>query len=81
MPRYYLNIPLMYQEYLFAEDLQREGYSLHELAGEELIFEVAIIRLYKTSIYRNWKTYWNFTSKILSTPKIYNHHFCNRLNN
>ena len=81
MPRYYLNIPLMYQEYLFEEDIQREGYSSHELAGEELIFEVVIIRLYKTSIYRNWKTYWNFTSKILSTPKMYNHHFCNRLTN
>ena len=49
MPRLYNNIPLMYQEYLFAEDLQREGYSLHELAGETLIFEVEIVRIYKTS--------------------------------
>ena len=49
MPRYYLDIPLMYQEYLFAEDLQREGYSLDELAGEALIFEVEIVRIYKTS--------------------------------
>ncbi len=48
MPRVYNNIPLMYQEYLFAEDLQREGYSLHELAGESLIFEVEIVKVYKT---------------------------------
>jgi FKBP-type peptidyl-prolyl cis-trans isomerase 2 len=49
MPRVYNNIPLMYQEYLFAEDIQREGYSLHELAGESLIFEVEIVKVYKTS--------------------------------
>ena len=49
MPRSYNNIPLMYQEYLFAEDLQREGYSLHELAGESLIFDVEIVKVYKTS--------------------------------
>ncbi len=48
MPRLYNNIPLMYQEYLFTEDLQREGYSLHELAGESLIFEVEIVKVYKT---------------------------------
>jgi len=49
MPRVYNNIPLMYQEYLFAEDLQREGYSLHDLAGESLIFEVEIVKVYKAS--------------------------------
>ena len=49
MPRSYNDIPLMYQEYLFAEDAQREGYSLHELAGESLIFEVEIVKVYKTS--------------------------------
>jgi len=49
MPRLYNNIPLMYQEYLFAEDVQREGYSLHELAGESLIFDVEIVKVYKTS--------------------------------
>jgi FKBP-type peptidyl-prolyl cis-trans isomerase 2 len=49
MPRSYNNIPLMYQEYLFAEDLQRGGYSLHELAGESLIFDVEIVKVYKTS--------------------------------
>jgi len=49
LPRSYKNIPLMYQEYLFAEDIQREGYSLHELAGESLIFEVEIVKVYKTS--------------------------------
>jgi FKBP-type peptidyl-prolyl cis-trans isomerase 2 len=49
MPRLYNNIPLMYQEPLFAEDLLREGYSLHELAGESLIFDVEIVKVYKTS--------------------------------
>ena len=49
MPRSYNNIPIMYQEYLFAEDLQREGYSLHGLAGESLIFDVEILKVYKTS--------------------------------
>jgi len=49
MPRSYNNIPIMYQEYLFAEDLQREGFSLHELAEESLIFEVEIVKIYKTS--------------------------------
>ncbi len=48
MPRLYNNIPLMYQEYLFAEDLQREGYSLHDLAGDSLIFDVEIVKVYKT---------------------------------
>ena len=50
MPRLYNNIPLMYQEYPFAEDIQREGYSLHELAGESLVYEVEIVQLYKTSV-------------------------------
>ncbi len=49
MPRSYNNIPIMYEEYLFAEDLQREGFSLHELAEESLIFEVEIVKIYKTS--------------------------------
>jgi hypothetical protein len=39
----------MYLEYLFTEDLQREGYSLNELAGESLIFDVEIVKVYKTS--------------------------------
>ena len=48
MPRLYKNIPLMYQEYIFAEDLPR-GYSLNKLAGESLIFDVEIVKVYKTS--------------------------------
>jgi len=51
MPRSYNNIPFMYldQGYLLIEDLQREGYSLHELTGESLIFDVEIVKIYKTS--------------------------------
>ena len=41
-------IPGMYQM-VFTEDFEREGYSTHELAGEELIFEVTIEEVYKTS--------------------------------
>jgi len=41
-------IPGMYQT-VFTEDFEREGYSTHELAGEELIFEVTIEEVYKTS--------------------------------
>jgi len=41
-------VPTMYQM-LFMEDLEREGYSTHELAGEELTFEVTIEKVYKTS--------------------------------
>ncbi|ENO11757.1 hypothetical protein MBGDC06_00123 [Thermoplasmatales archaeon SCGC AB-539-C06] len=48
MPRSYNNIPIMYQEYLFAEDLTKRGYSLHELAGESLVYEIEIVQLYKT---------------------------------
>ncbi len=48
MRRIYI-IPLMYSQYIFAEDLERAGYSLSELAGEELLFEVTIEKIYKTS--------------------------------
>ena len=41
-------IPDMYQM-VFTEDFEREGYSTHELAGEELTFEVTIEKVYKTS--------------------------------
>jgi len=41
-------VPAMYQM-LFMEDLEREGISTHELAGEELTFEVTIETVYKTS--------------------------------
>jgi FKBP-type peptidyl-prolyl cis-trans isomerase 2 len=33
----------------FEMDLQREGYSIHHLAGETLVFEVTIESVYKTS--------------------------------
>ena len=48
-PRNYENLPINYQETLIGADLEREGYSLHELAGETLIFEVTIEQIYKTS--------------------------------
>ncbi|MEA3457644.1 MAG: FKBP-type peptidyl-prolyl cis-trans isomerase [Candidatus Thermoplasmatota archaeon] len=49
LPRTYKNIPSMYQAALFGPDLEREGYEIHELAGESLIFEVTIEKIYKTS--------------------------------
>jgi len=49
MPRLYKDIPPMYQEYIFGQDIIRAGYSMHELAGKELIFEVTIENVYKTS--------------------------------
>lgn len=49
MPRLYKDIPSMYQEYIFGQDIIRAGYSMHELAGKELIFEVTIENVYKTS--------------------------------
>jgi FKBP-type peptidyl-prolyl cis-trans isomerase 2 len=47
MPRMY-SIPMMYI-YLLEEDIEKGGYSLHELAGEELIFEVTVEDIYKPS--------------------------------
>jgi len=49
LPRTYKNIPSMYQASLFGPDLEREGYSVHKLAGESLIFEVTIEKIYKPS--------------------------------
>jgi FKBP-type peptidyl-prolyl cis-trans isomerase 2 len=49
MPRNYDNIPLMYQDMLFGPDLAQQGYSTSELAGDSLIFEVEIVKVYKTS--------------------------------
>lgn len=48
-PRTYRNIPRDYQDALIGMDLEREGYSIHHLAGETLIFEVTIENVYKTS--------------------------------
>jgi len=50
-PRDYENIPSEYQEALIGEDLAKEGYSLHPLAGEKLLFEVDIVKVYKTSFW------------------------------
>lgn len=49
LPRTYKNIPSDYQEALIGADLEKQGYSMHELAGETLIFEVSIENVYKTS--------------------------------
>jgi len=46
--RRYFVIPTDYQM-IFAEDFEREGYSLNELAGEVLTYEVTIEEIYKTS--------------------------------
>ena len=43
-------IPLMFIQYTIESDLEREGYSLSRLAGEELLFEVTIDKVYKTSM-------------------------------
>ena len=49
LTRVYENIPSIYQESLIGPDIQRAGYSIHNLAGESLIFEVTVENLYKTS--------------------------------
>jgi FKBP-type peptidyl-prolyl cis-trans isomerase 2 len=45
----YNDIPMVYAESLIGMDIEREGYSLHELAGEALIFEVYVENIIKTS--------------------------------
>ena len=42
------NIQLEYQ-IIFQEEIENAGFSMHELAGEELTFEVTIEEVYKTS--------------------------------
>jgi FKBP-type peptidyl-prolyl cis-trans isomerase 2 len=49
LTRTYKNIPTLYQDSLIGLDLEREGYSIHPLAGESLIFDVTIEKVYKTS--------------------------------
>ena len=49
MKKLYDSIPMIYAESLIGLDIEREGYSLHELAGEELIFDVYVENSYKTS--------------------------------
>jgi len=49
LPRIYKDIPSMYISYFYAEDIKKAGYSLEPLAGESLIFEVTLEKVYKTS--------------------------------
>ena len=49
MKKIYQSIPMIYAESLIGLDIEREGYSLHNLAGEELVFEVYVENIYKTS--------------------------------
>jgi len=42
-------IPIMFAQYTVAADLDAQGYSLNQLAGERLLFEVTIEKVYKTS--------------------------------
>lgn len=49
MPRVYKDIPSMYISYFYGEDIQKAGYSLEPLAGETLLFEVTVEKVYKTS--------------------------------
>jgi FKBP-type peptidyl-prolyl cis-trans isomerase 2 len=49
LPRIYKDIPAMYISYFYGEDIQRAGYSLEPLAGETLLFEVTVEKVYKTS--------------------------------
>jgi FKBP-type peptidyl-prolyl cis-trans isomerase 2 len=48
MNRLYM-IPLNYFQYIFGNDIQKAGYSLSKFAGERLLFEVTIVKVYKTS--------------------------------
>ncbi len=49
LPRIYNNIPSMYISYFYGDDIQKAGYSLEPLAGETLLFEVTVEKVYKTS--------------------------------
>lgn len=42
-------IPELYLNYFFSEDIEDAGYSIHPLAGEALTFEVTVKEVYKTS--------------------------------
>jgi FKBP-type peptidyl-prolyl cis-trans isomerase 2 len=48
MKKIYTNIPIGYLDFLNS-DIEREGYSLNKLAGENLIFDVYIQNIIKTS--------------------------------
>ena len=49
LPRIYKDIPSMYISYFYGEDIQKAGYSLEPLAGETLLFEVTVEKVYKTT--------------------------------
>ena len=49
LPRVYNDIPGMYISYFYGEDIQKAGYSLEPLAGETLLFEVTVEKVYKTT--------------------------------
>lgn len=42
-------IPELFLNYFFMEDIENAGYSIHPLAGEHLTFEVTVKEIYKTS--------------------------------
>ena len=46
--RFYV-LPTMYAQYIIGDDVTRAGYSLNALAGESLIFELTVDKIYKTS--------------------------------
>ena len=48
LPRIYKDIPSMYITYLYKQDIENAGYSFHPLAGETVIFEVTVGKVYKT---------------------------------
>jgi FKBP-type peptidyl-prolyl cis-trans isomerase 2 len=48
MRRLYI-IPVNYFQYIFGGDIQKAGYGLSKLAGERLLFEVTIVKVYKIS--------------------------------
>ncbi|MEM0493361.1 MAG: FKBP-type peptidyl-prolyl cis-trans isomerase [Candidatus Thermoplasmatota archaeon] len=49
LPRYYSNITGIIIDYLYLQDIQNAGYSLHHLADESLLFEVTVEKVYKTN--------------------------------
>jgi hypothetical protein len=49
LPRLYKDIPSMYMFYFYQKDIEKAGYSFHPLAGETLIYEVTVEKLYKTT--------------------------------
>lgn len=47
LPRLYKDIPTMYLDYFYKDDITKAGYSLNPLAGETLIYEVTVEKIYK----------------------------------